>query len=90
MSASLLQLDHQNVRGTILYTSRKPERMGQERGREYFIISVHADGSRSCSAHCEIDDRPAVMRDIVYSLDADWRPDRARPSARAANRSAGP
>ena len=47
MSASLLQLDHQNVRGTILYTSRKPERLGQERGREYLIISVHADGSRS-------------------------------------------
>jgi hypothetical protein len=25
-------------------------------------------------AHCEIDDRPSVMRDITYSLDADWNP----------------
>ena len=74
MSDSILQRDHLNTRGKILYTSNKPERLGQERGREYFVISVHADGARTIAAHCEIDDRPAVMRDITYSLDADWMP----------------
>ena len=74
MSQPILQRDHRNVRGTVLYTSKKPERMNQERGREYFWISTHADGSRTCTAHCEIDDRPSVMRDITYSLDKDWVP----------------
>lgn len=72
--SSILQRDHRSVRGTIRYTSNKPERMGQERGREYFMINVHSDGKRTCIAHCEIDDRPSVMRDITYSLDENWYP----------------
>lgn len=70
----ILQRDHRSVMGKVLYTSKKPERMNQERGREYFRIDVHADGTRTCTAHCEIDDRPSVMRDITYSLDKDWMP----------------
>ena len=70
----ILQRDHRSVMGKVLYTSRKPERMNQERGREFFRIDVHADGTRTCTAHCEIDDRPSVMRDITYSLDKDWNP----------------
>lgn len=70
----ILQRDHRTVRGKILYTSKKPDRMDQERGREYFTINVHSDGKRTCIAHCEIDDRPSVMRDITYSLDEDWYP----------------
>ena len=74
MDKGILQRDHRNIRGKILYTSNKPDRLGQERGREYFVISVHGDGARTVSAHCEIDDRPSVMRDITYSLDKDWMP----------------
>jgi len=74
MSDSILQRDHRSVRGTIAYTSVKPERRGQERGREYFMINVHSDRRRTCIAHCEIDDRPSVMRDVTYSLDPDWMP----------------
>ena len=70
----ILQRDHRSVMGKILYTSRKPERLGEERGREFFRIDVHADGTRTCASHCEIDDRPSVMRDITYSLDKDWMP----------------
>jgi len=70
----ILQRDHRSIRGKILYTSKKPERMDQERGREYFMVNVHSDGKRSCYAHCEIDDRPSVMRDIHYSLNEDWDP----------------
>ena len=70
----ILQRDHRTVRGTIRYTSKKPDRIDEERGREYFTINVHSDGKRTCIAHCEIDDRPSVMRDITYSLDEDWYP----------------
>jgi hypothetical protein len=38
------------------------------------MINVHSDGKRTCIAHCEIDDRPNVMRDITYSLDELWYP----------------
>lgn len=72
--SSILQRDHRSVRGTIRYTSNKPDRLGQERGREYFMINTHGDGKRTCIAHCEIDDRPSVMRDITYSLDENWNP----------------
>jgi hypothetical protein len=72
--SSILQRDHRSVRGTIRYTSNKPDRLGQERGREYFMINAHGDGKRTCIAHCEIDDRPSVMRDITYSLDENWLP----------------
>lgn len=72
--SSILQRDHRSVRGTIQYISHKPDRMGQERGREFFMIDTHTDGSRTIIAHCEIDDRPSVMRDITYSLDKDWYP----------------
>ncbi len=73
-SLPVLQRDHRSVRGTVAYLSHKPDRWLQERGREYFMINVHSDGSRTCIAHCEIDDRPSVMRDITYSLDPQWLP----------------
>ena len=71
---AVLQRDHRSTRGTITYLSHKPERYLEERGREFFHIDVHSDGKRTISAHCEIDDRPSVMRDITYSLDEHWLP----------------
>jgi len=67
-------MKHRALRGKILYTSNKPERLGQERGRESFIITVHNDGKRTLRAHCEIDDPPTVLRDVVLSMDADNYP----------------
>ena len=67
-------MKHRSLRGTIRYTSAKPERMGQERGREYFIMTDQADGVRVVHAHCEIDDAPNVIRDVVLSLDGQGRP----------------
>ena len=67
-------MKHRTLRGTIRYTSAKPERLGQERGREYFIMTDQADGVRVVHAHCEIDDAPNVIRDVVLSLRADGRP----------------
>lgn len=67
-------MKHKSIRGTIRYTSNKPERLGQERGREYFIFTDQADGVRVMHAHCEIDDAPNVIRDVVMSIDPEWYP----------------
>lgn len=62
------------ITGSIRYTSKKPERLGAERGREHFRIDVHADGCRTIAAHGEIDDAPAVVRDVDLRVGADRRP----------------
>lgn len=62
---------HDTIHGEILYTSRKPDRYGDERGRERFTITCHTDGRRTLRAHCEIDDAPNVMRDVVLTIDSD-------------------
>jgi hypothetical protein len=59
---------HRTIRGKILYTSKKPERMDQERGREYFTLTQQADGVDVLLAHCEIDDEPNVIRDVCMAL----------------------
>ena len=63
---------HETIRGRLLYTSRKPDREGVERGREYFTITKHRDGRRTLRAHAEIDDPPNVLRDVTLTLDRDW------------------
>jgi hypothetical protein len=63
-----------SINGTILYTSTKPDRLGAGRGREHFRIDVHADGCRTIAAHGEIDDAPAVVRDVNLRVNADLLP----------------
>ena len=63
---------HKTIRGKLLYTSQKPNHEGVERGREYFTITIHKDGRRTLRAHCEIDDDPNVMRDVVLTMDKNW------------------
>lgn len=60
---------YRTIRGSILYTSKKPERMDEERGREYFTLTQQPDGTDVLHAHCEIDDEPMVVRDVVQALD---------------------
>lgn len=60
---------YRTLRGTIRYTSKKPERMDQERGREFFTLTQQPDGTDVLHAHCEIDDAPMVVRDVVQALD---------------------
>jgi len=63
-----------SLSGEIRYTSHAPERFGDERGREYFRVDIHDDGCRIISAHSEIDDAPAVVRDVSLRLGPDGRP----------------
>jgi hypothetical protein len=60
---------HETIQGRILYTSRKADRLGQERGREFFTITKHQDGRRTLRAQAEIDDAPNVLRDVVLTQD---------------------
>jgi hypothetical protein len=62
-------MSYRTIRGTILYTSKKPERMNEERGREFFTITRQPDGTDVMHAHCEIDDAPMVVRDVVAAMD---------------------
>jgi hypothetical protein len=61
-------MSHKTIRGTILYTSKKPDRLDQERGREYFTLTKQSDGTDVLLAHCEIDDEPNVVRDISIAM----------------------
>jgi len=61
-------MTYRSIRGTISYTSTKPERMNEVRGREYFTITQQPDGVDVMLAHCEIDDAPAVIRDVSMAL----------------------
>ncbi|GLP96262.1 hypothetical protein [Paraferrimonas sedimenticola] len=65
---------HRTIKGVIQYTSKKPERMDQERGREFFTLTTQADGVQVLHAHCEIDDAPNVIRDVVLSMNPDASP----------------
>jgi len=68
-------MQHRTVAGTIWYTSRKPERMGERRGLEHFRFTHHGDGAVTLRAYCEIEEpAPTVLRDVVYSLGPDGRP----------------
>lgn len=67
-------MKHTIFKGSIQYTSKKPERMDQERGREYFTLTKQEDGVSVLSAHCEIDDAPKVIRDVVVAMNADASP----------------
>jgi hypothetical protein len=60
--------------GQILYTSEMPDRAGQERGREFFTLTHHDDGSRTLTSHAEIDDAPNVVRDVSQTVGKDWYP----------------
>ena len=66
---------HRTVRGRIRYTSKKPEMLDRERGREWFAFTHHADGAVTLRCQCEIEEpAPTVMRDVIYSIGPDGRP----------------
>lgn len=69
-----LQRDHVVRTGVLRYTSTKPDRQGEERGRERWTLIRHADGRRSLLSHAEIDDRPSVLRLVQLNVRPDWTP----------------
>lgn len=60
---------HRTWRGRIDYTSKKPERLNENRGRETFTFHEQTNGISVLHAHTEIDDAPDVLRDVVASFE---------------------
>lgn len=68
-------MQHRSVRGRLRYTSKRPEMLDQERGREWFAFTHHGDGSVTLRATCEIEEpAPTVLRDVIYRLGPDGAP----------------
>ena len=47
-------MQHETIRGKILYTSKKKEILDKVRGGETWMITKHVDGRRTLRAHCGI------------------------------------
>jgi len=77
------------LRGVINYTSNQPDRLGVDRGREHFAMTLNADGSRSLRSHCVIQDAPLVERDVQLSVSADFVPQHALVRIRVGDRDEG-
>lgn len=60
---------HRAYRGRMVYSTNGVGEMG----REYFAVTVQPDGTRTLRAQCEMDD-DRLLRDVVITVDADWRP----------------
>ncbi len=60
---------HRAYRGRMVYRTNGIGEMG----REYFAVTVQPDGMRTLRAQCEMDD-DRLLRDVVITVDADWRP----------------
>lgn len=68
-------MPHRTVRGRIRYTSKKPDMLDQERGREWFAFTHHTDGAVTLRAQCEIEEpSPTVLRDVIYAIGPDGQP----------------
>lgn len=60
---------HRTVRGRLAYLGPT----GSERGREWFHVTLAADGTRTMRTVSEIDDSQ-ILRDVTLTVDQEWRP----------------
>jgi hypothetical protein len=60
---------HRSYRGRMVYLTNGVGEMG----REYFSVTIQPDGTRTLRAQCEMDD-DRLLRDVVLTVDAQWRP----------------
>jgi hypothetical protein len=59
-------VEHEIIRGKLLYTSKKPEIAGKVRGVETLIIAKHIDCRCALRARSAIDaNSPLVLRDSI-------------------------
>ena len=43
-------------------------------GREHFTLTRNANGDRVLRAFCELDDEPALIRDVIQRVDHEFHP----------------
>ena len=66
--------EHLTRRGTILYRIDNHAFSGGMWGREHFTLTRHTNGDRVLRAFCELDDEPALIRDVILRVDAEFHP----------------
>jgi len=69
-------MQHRKIKGRIDYITDDVGVMG----REWFTHSIHSDGARTMRALTEMDDDD-LMRDVTFSVDANWIPSVGRSMA---------
>lgn len=62
-------MTHRSYRGRIDYIRDQ----GGVRGREFFSVTVQANGKRTARAQCEMDDI-GLLRDVTQTLSRNWQP----------------
>lgn len=65
---------HITKRGTITYRIDNASFPDGIWGREDFILTRHRNGERVLRAYCELNDNPALIRDIFQRVDAQFHP----------------
>ena len=62
--------EHLTRRGTVTYYIDNDEFAAGIWGREHFTLTRHRNGDRVLRAYCELDDEPALIRDVIQRVDA--------------------
>ena len=66
--------EHVTRRGTVEYQIDSPNFPSGIWGREHFTLTRHLNGDRALRAFCELDDEPALIRDVIQREDAEFTP----------------
>lgn len=68
------QKKHATKRGVISYQIASPDFPDGDWGREIFTVTRHQNGERVLRAYCELNDDPALIRDVFQRVDKDFHP----------------
>ena len=66
--------EHLTRRGTVEYQIDNANFPSGIWGREHFTLTRHRNGDRVLRAFCELDDEPALIRDVIQRVDAGFHP----------------
>ena len=66
--------EHVTRRGTVEYQIDNANFPSGIWGLEHFTLTRHRNGDRVLRAFCELDDEPALIRDVIQRVDAEFHP----------------
>ena len=66
--------EHTTRRGTVEYRIDNTDFPSGIWGREHFTLTRHQNGDRVLRAFCELDDEPALIRDVIQRVDTEFHP----------------
>ena len=66
--------EHVARRGTFEYQTDNANFLSGIWGRKHFTLTRHRNGDRVLRAFCELDDEPALIRDVIQRVGAEFHP----------------